>query len=189
MGGAASPFSWCLGFDPVTWVAAEASGAPNITYVDDLLTLTHGPGHTLLAYLGLLAAAHAAHLHMADHTCETATSARHRDAAVHPLRPFPVLVEPIGAEGFRLRQGPVRLYAEILGCLEPFRSDPAWEFTWCPCRCRTKLVVVLASHHRYWADALRGTPLAPAITSETRFFWAVNSAALPASMSSRRRLA
>eukprot|EP00972_Heterocapsa_arctica_P065926 9727153-Heterocapsa_arctica.AAC.1 len=69
MGGPASPFLWCLAYDPIIYALEEATNTPAPTYVDDLAGLVWGPAHALRAELFLLAAGHLAGLAIDVHTC------------------------------------------------------------------------------------------------------------------------
>eukprot|EP00972_Heterocapsa_arctica_P063049 9302402-Heterocapsa_arctica.AAC.1 len=62
IGGPASPFLWCLGYDPIIFALEQATGTEPPTYVDDLAGLVWGPAHALRAEIFLLAAGHLAGL-------------------------------------------------------------------------------------------------------------------------------
>eukprot|EP00972_Heterocapsa_arctica_P095344 14061691-Heterocapsa_arctica.AAC.1 len=71
MGGPASPFLWCLGYDPIIFALEQATSTEPPTYVDDLAGLVWGPAHALRAELFLLAAGHLAGLVVDTHTCSS----------------------------------------------------------------------------------------------------------------------
>ena len=92
MGGPTSSLTWCLGFDPVAWIAAAAALCRVIIYVDDLLALIRGAGQAALVYLALLAATKAAGLTVEEHGSVAASSSKGFAAAAEALKAFPVVV-------------------------------------------------------------------------------------------------
>ena len=169
MGGPLSPLTWNIAFDPVMWTAQLASCSKALGYVDDLLSNIFGPGQLLLTYLVLLASTHAAGLTIEEHTCTQVSCTAGREAARAFLAPFPTGFTNEGGEGFRLRLGPTEIYRELLLSAEVLPPNVVVHTHRSNCQCKTKHAVVPAHSHRLWAEALRGTPLAPAITSQTRF--------------------
>ena len=70
MGGPPSPLLWAMGYDPIVEGLAVAMSIGVPTYVDDLAANVFGPRQAIGAELFLMAASHAAGLHMDCHTCE-----------------------------------------------------------------------------------------------------------------------
>lgn len=136
MGGPVSLLSWNLNFDPAAWLTQLASGCGNLTYVDDLLGRTRGPGQTLLLYLCLLAATKRVGLRVDDHRCISATINATPDAVASALEPFPIEVS--GEAGATLVQhGPVEVYCLLLQSLG-IASGDGYRLQRAPCKCRTK---------------------------------------------------
>ena len=166
MGGPASMFTWCLAFDPVSWIAAIAAQCCNRTYVDDLTGETFGPGQTVLLYLCLLAATRLAALQVEDHHCQS-LAGPHGTRCRHLLRCFPVEVHVGPDDTFVLHHGPAAIYAKLLIAAGPWTpADLALSSR--TCRCKTKHGLVPSWGHRMWADTLTQTPLASAVTHGTR---------------------
>ena len=168
MGGPASLLTWGVGFDPVAWIAQLAAGCNNITYVDDLLAKVFGPGQTLLAYLALLAATHRAGLRVEDHGCVSAAGTAGGARAAVALACFPAVTDVHEDGSFRLTNGPVETYVDILVAMGVVaRNDITLQKE--RCKCKTKHGLIPLANTRAWAEALEGTPLGAAVTVGTRF--------------------
>ena len=172
MGNPMSPLTWILAFDPVIWILEVAASCEALGYVDDLLTKVFGPGHLILCYLLLLAATKKAGLAVEDHSCVSATCSRGYEGARTLLRAFPTRLVPGNHDGFDISLGPVELYLEILVEGGVIQRDDIVSLRKNRCQRKTKHAVVPAHSQALWARALEGTPLAPAITAETRFLGA-----------------
>ena len=125
-------------------IADVAAVCPELIYVDDLLALVFGPGHTVLVYLALLAATKMAGLVVEDHSCVAVFVPRGRRVAQHLLSPFPIVAhtEEGSGEGFWLRSGPVDLYVAVLRALGaiPAGIDITTFRTVCHCKAKHALV-------------------------------------------------
>ena len=170
MGGPASPCSWSMSFDPISWLAQVAAGCLNNTYVDDLEGETWGPGQALLLYLCLLAAAKLADLRVADHGCVRCSCPRGA-AAAHLLACFPGQVQVDQWDRGLLNHGPVDVLGEIL-CAHGGWAPQDLDIHRTQCRCKTKHCLIPSSHHALWAEALARTPLAAALKVGARYLGA-----------------
>ena len=170
MGGPASCLSWALGFDPVSWIAAVAAAATNLTYVDDLLGRIRGPGQALLLYLCLLAATRLAHLRVADHSCVRISGPRGRQAR-RLLACLPVDVHLLPDDNFYLADGPVDLFARLLVASGQWAPGELRRRAY-SCTCKTKHALIPAARHDLWAQALAGTPVGAAVCFGARFLGA-----------------
>ena len=169
MGGPLSPLTWNLAFDPIIWVSQLAACCTSLGYVDDLLSNIYGPGQLIFTYLILLTATHAAGLTVEEHACIRVECSHGREAARSFLSAFPVLFMEQVSEGFALTHGPTELYLELLQIGDVLPDQTEVGTVRSRCTCKTKHAVVPAHSHALWGEALRGTPLAPALTSQARF--------------------
>ena len=169
MGGPLSLLAWNLSFDPAIWASGLVACCEILAYVDDLLANVIGPGQLLLAYMLLLAATNTASLKIEDHSCVQIKYSHGRAEANEFLRAFPTGFTPNGPQGFRLTFGPVEIYRDLLDAANVLPPNTEHRLIRTYCVCRTKHAVVPAHSHQLWADALRGTPMAPAVTAQTQF--------------------
>ena len=103
MGGPASPFLWCLAYDPIIFALELATGTEPPTYVDDLAGLVWGPAHAMRAQLYLIAAGHLAGLKIDAHHCSVLHAPWGRAEASRILACFPMTFTPhpeIGPDAF-----------------------------------------------------------------------------------------
>ena len=169
MGGPLSLLTWNISFDPVVWIAQLAACCQALAYVDDLLAEIFGPGQLLLSYLTLLAAAHQASLSIEEHTCKQVIATNGRTEVAEFLRNFPTGFKEEGERGFRLTSGPVELYLDAILRAGILPAGTRHEVIGTNCRCRTKHAVIPSHSPQHWADALAGTPMAPAVTTQATF--------------------
>jgi hypothetical protein len=159
MGGPASPFLWCLAFDPIVVAVAMTVGLVPPTYVDDLAALAFGPAQVRRAQLFLVAVGSVAGLATEMHHCEVLFAPWGRALADVALRPLPGRTAPWGggADAFRVVGLPgataLAFLAQALG--------PAWAAAAfvrrSPCRCKVKAAVVPGRDIARWRAALRSS--------------------------------
>eukprot|EP00969_Alexandrium_andersonii_P118817 5253569-Alexandrium_andersonii.AAC.1 len=58
-----------MAYDPIITAVAQGTGSSNPTFADDMSAEVQGPAQTLAVALLLVAARHAAGLHVETHTC------------------------------------------------------------------------------------------------------------------------
>ena len=88
------------------------------------------------------------------------------------LSPFPCGLLQEEEDAFVITRGPTELLWEILQKAQILPTGVVSQKFPRPCMCKTKHAVVPAHSHNAWAEALRGTPLAPALAAQTRFLGA-----------------
>ena len=74
----------------------------------------------------------------------------------------------VGEDGWRIKRGPVEAYIEILGRAGCSAAQGVTTTRY-RCRCKTKHGLVPLRDCELWGQALRGTPLAPAVATGMRF--------------------
>ena len=159
MGGPASPFLWCLAYDPIVWALHIATKVDTPTYVDDLAALTYGPSKTVEAQLFLIAVGRVAGLYTEPHHCTTLGAPSGIDTATRILRPFGITPRSVGSLGGFTAQG---MPARVMRGLIAAQLGPEWAGTarikTKPCKCKIKTSVVPRHDIEGWRKAMIMSP-------------------------------
>ena len=157
MGGAASPSSWGIAYDPIVEGMFRAIGVEAPTYVDDLAGLINGPAQAMRASYYLIWASWAAGLEVSTHTCCRPTYASDSHELRTACARLPVKTW-LSDDGCRHVAGiPPTIMRTLIGEIWPTGGHLAVE-THTRCTCSLKAALVPNRKHARWRTIMMGIP-------------------------------